>query len=140
MDVEAIYEQADLLLDEFQDYLKDRGAAREDRASYDEVLQVFVDDYLAAYEVGKLTDMNRDEIDTYCVSICSSASVSRNGSSRKPSKPSLFSIRSYLSGVTYLKKLPGSSFSTASASVSARDRPTQVLTWISSLASRVFGC
>jgi hypothetical protein len=30
------------------------------------MLQVFVDDYLAAYEVGKLTDMNRDEIDTYC--------------------------------------------------------------------------
>jgi hypothetical protein len=29
------------------------------------MLQVFVDDYLAAYEVGKLTDMNRDEIDTY---------------------------------------------------------------------------
>jgi uncharacterized Zn finger protein len=65
VDVEAIYEQADLLLDEFQDYLKDRGVAREDRAGYDEMLQVFVDDYLAAYEVGKLTDMNRDEIDTY---------------------------------------------------------------------------
>jgi hypothetical protein len=65
MDVEAIYEQADLLLDEFQDYLKDRGVARDDRAGYDEMLQVFVDDYLAAYEVGKLTDMNRDEIDTY---------------------------------------------------------------------------
>jgi hypothetical protein len=65
MDVEAIYEQADLLLDEFQDYLKDGGVAREDRARYDEMLQVFVDDYLAAYAVGKLTDMNRDEIDTY---------------------------------------------------------------------------
>jgi uncharacterized Zn finger protein len=65
MDVEPIYEEADLLLDEFQDYLKDRGVAREDRARYDEMLQVFVDDYLAAYEVGKLTDMNRDEIDTY---------------------------------------------------------------------------
>jgi hypothetical protein len=64
-DVEAIYEEADVLLDEFQDYLKDRGIAREDRARYDETLQVFVDDYLAAYEVGKLTDMNRDEIDTY---------------------------------------------------------------------------
>jgi hypothetical protein len=64
-DVEAIYEQADLLLDEFQDYLKDGGVAREDRVRYDEMLQVFVDDYLAAYEVGKLTDMNRDEIDTY---------------------------------------------------------------------------
>jgi hypothetical protein len=64
-DVEAIYEQADVLLDEFQDYLKDGGVAREDRARYDEMLQVFVDDYLAAYEVGKLTDMNRDEIDTY---------------------------------------------------------------------------
>jgi uncharacterized Zn finger protein len=66
MDVEAIYEQADLLLEEFQDYLKNRGVARQDRAGYDEMLQVFVDDYLAAYEVGKLTDMNRDEIDTYC--------------------------------------------------------------------------
>jgi hypothetical protein len=65
MDVEAIYAQADLLLEEFQDYLKDRGIAREDRVGYDEMLQVFVDDYLAAYEVGKLTDMNRDEIDTY---------------------------------------------------------------------------
>jgi hypothetical protein len=65
MDVEAIYEQADVLLDEFQDYLKDQGVAREDRVNYDEILQVFVDDYLAAYEVGKLTDMNRDEIDTY---------------------------------------------------------------------------
>lgn len=65
MDVEAIYEQADLLLDGFQDYLKDRGVARDVRAAYDEMLQVFVDDYLAAYEVGKLTDMNRDEIDTY---------------------------------------------------------------------------
>jgi uncharacterized Zn finger protein len=65
MDVEAIYEQADVLLDEFQDYLKDRGVTREDRVNYDEMLQVFVDDYLAAYEVGKLTDMNRDEIDTY---------------------------------------------------------------------------
>ena len=65
VDVEAIYEQADLLLDEFQDYLKDRGVAREDRVNYDEMLQVFVDDYLAAYEVGKLTDMTRDEIDTY---------------------------------------------------------------------------
>jgi hypothetical protein len=30
------------------------------------MLQIFVDEYLAAYEVGKLTDMNRDEIDTYC--------------------------------------------------------------------------
>jgi uncharacterized Zn finger protein len=66
MDVEAIYEQADLLLEEFQDYLKRLGVARQDRVSYDERLQVFVDDYLAAYEVGKLTDMNRDEIDTYC--------------------------------------------------------------------------
>jgi uncharacterized Zn finger protein len=65
IDVEAIYEQADLLLDEFQDFLKDRGVAREVRVNYDEMLQVFVDDYLAAYEVGKLTDMNRDEIDTY---------------------------------------------------------------------------
>ena len=65
MDVEAIYEQADVLLDEFQDYLKDRGVAREERVNYDEMLQVFVDDYLATYEVGKLTDMNRDEIDTY---------------------------------------------------------------------------
>jgi hypothetical protein len=65
VDVEAIYEQADLLLDQFQDYLKDHGVAREDRARYDEMLQVFVDDYLAAYEVGKLTDMNRDEIDAY---------------------------------------------------------------------------
>jgi len=65
VDVEAIYEQADLLLDEFQDYLKDRGVAREDRVTYDEMLQGFVDDYLAAYEVGKLTDMTRDEIDTY---------------------------------------------------------------------------
>jgi hypothetical protein len=65
LDVEAIYEQADLLLDAFQDYLKDGGVAREDRARYDEMLQVFVDDYLAAYEVGKLTDMNREEIDTY---------------------------------------------------------------------------
>jgi hypothetical protein len=65
VDVEAIYEQADILLDEFQDYLKARGIAREDRARYDEMLQTFVDDYLAAYEVGKLTDMNRDEIDTY---------------------------------------------------------------------------
>ena len=65
MDVEAIYEQADLLLEEFQDYLKGHGVTREDRAGYDEMLQVFVDDYLAAYEVGKLTDMNRDEIDTY---------------------------------------------------------------------------
>jgi uncharacterized Zn finger protein len=64
-DVEAIYEQADLLLEEFQDFLKGRGVAREDRTGYDEMLQVFVDDYLAAYEVGKLTDMNRDEIDTY---------------------------------------------------------------------------
>ena len=58
-------EQADVLLDEFQDFLKGRGVAREDRVNYDEILQVFVDDYLAAYEVGKLTDMNRDEIDTY---------------------------------------------------------------------------
>ena len=65
IDVEAIYEQADLLLDEFQDYLKDSSVAREDRVKYDEMLQVFVDDYLAAYEVGKLTDMTRDEIDTY---------------------------------------------------------------------------
>jgi uncharacterized Zn finger protein len=65
VDVEAIYEEADVLLDEFQDYLKGRGVSREDRARYDETLQVFVDDYLASYEVGKLTDMNRDEIDTY---------------------------------------------------------------------------
>jgi hypothetical protein len=65
VDVEAIYEEADILLDEFQDYLKDHSVAREDRARYDEMLQVFVDDYLAAYEVGKLTEMNRDEIDTY---------------------------------------------------------------------------
>jgi uncharacterized Zn finger protein len=65
VDVEAIYEEADVLLDEFQDYLKVRGVGREDRSRYDEMLQVFVDDYLAAYEVGKLTEMNRDEIDTY---------------------------------------------------------------------------
>jgi uncharacterized Zn finger protein len=65
LDVEAIYEEADILLDEFQEDLKRQGIAREDRARYDEVLQVFVDDYLAAYEVGKLTDMNRDEIDSY---------------------------------------------------------------------------
>ena len=65
IDVEAIYEQADVLLDEFQDYLKDHGVAREERVNYDEMLQVFVDDYLAAYEVGKLTDMTRDEIDAY---------------------------------------------------------------------------
>ena len=65
VDVEAIYEEADVLLDEFQDYLRGRGVAREDRSRFDEMLQVFVDDYLAAYEVGKLTDMNRDEIDTY---------------------------------------------------------------------------
>jgi hypothetical protein len=65
VDVEAIYEEADVLLDEFQDYLRAHGVAREDRARYDEILQVFVDDYLAAYEVGKLTDMNPDEIDTY---------------------------------------------------------------------------
>jgi uncharacterized Zn finger protein len=65
MDVEAIYEQADLLLEEFQDYLKSSAVAREERVRYDETLQVFIDDYLAAYEVGKLTDMNRDEIDTY---------------------------------------------------------------------------
>lgn len=65
VDVEAIYEEADVLLDEFQDYLKDRGVSRDDRSRYDDMLQVFVDDYLAAYEVGKLTDMNRDEIDTY---------------------------------------------------------------------------
>jgi uncharacterized Zn finger protein len=65
VDVEAIYEEADILLDEFQDYLKDRGIAREDRVRYDEMLQTFVDDYLAAYEVGKLSQMNRDEIDTY---------------------------------------------------------------------------
>jgi uncharacterized Zn finger protein len=65
IDIEAIYEEADVLLDEFQDYLRGRGVAREDRSRFDEMLQVFVDDYLAAYEVGKLTDMNRDEIDTY---------------------------------------------------------------------------
>ena len=65
VDVEAIYEEADILLDEFQEYLKNRGIAREDRVRYDEMLQMFVDDYLAAYEVGKLTKMNRDEIDTY---------------------------------------------------------------------------
>jgi uncharacterized Zn finger protein len=65
VDVEAIYEEADLLLDEFEAYLKGRGVAREDRVRYDEILQIFVDDYLAAYEVGKLTEMNRDEIDTY---------------------------------------------------------------------------
>jgi uncharacterized Zn finger protein len=65
VDVEAIYEQADLLLDGFQDYLRERGVAREERVNYDEMLQGFVDDYLAAYEVGKLTDMTRDEIDTY---------------------------------------------------------------------------
>jgi hypothetical protein len=64
-EVEAIYEEADLLLDEFQDYLRDEGLAREERVNYDETLQSFVDDYLAAYEVGKLTDMTRDEIDTY---------------------------------------------------------------------------
>lgn len=66
MDVESIYEQADLLFEEFQDYLKKRDVARQDRVSYDEMLQIFVDEYLAAYEIGKLTDMNRDEIDTYC--------------------------------------------------------------------------
>jgi uncharacterized Zn finger protein len=66
MDVESIYEQADLLLEEFQDYLKKLDVARQDRVSCDEMLQIFVDEYLAAYEVGKLTDMNRDEIDTYC--------------------------------------------------------------------------
>jgi uncharacterized Zn finger protein len=65
LDVEAIYEEADVLLDDFQDYLKGHGVSREDRVRYDEALQTFVDDYLAAYEVGKLTDMNRDEIDTY---------------------------------------------------------------------------
>jgi hypothetical protein len=65
VDVEAIYEEADILLDEFQDYLKDHDVPREDRVRYDEMLQIFVDDYLAAYEVGKLTEMNRDEIDTY---------------------------------------------------------------------------
>jgi hypothetical protein len=65
VDVEAIYEEADSLLDEFQDYLKNQGVSREDRVRYDEMLQIFVDDYLAAYEVGKLTEMNRDEIDTY---------------------------------------------------------------------------
>jgi uncharacterized Zn finger protein len=65
VDVEGIYEEADVLLDEFQDYLRGRGVSREDRSRYDEILQIFVDDYLAAYEVGKLTEMNRDEIDTY---------------------------------------------------------------------------
>jgi len=65
VDVEAIYEEADILLDEFQDYLKDRGIAREERVRYDETLQSFVDDYLAAYEVGKLSEMSLDEIDTY---------------------------------------------------------------------------
>jgi uncharacterized Zn finger protein len=65
VDVEAIYEEADVLLDAFQDYLKKRGIGREERSRYDEMLQSFVDDYLAAYEVGKLTEMNRDEIDTY---------------------------------------------------------------------------
>ena len=66
MDVEAIYEQADHLLEEFQGYLKNRDVALPEMMSYEEMIKVFVDDYLAAYEVGKLTDMNRDEIDTYC--------------------------------------------------------------------------
>lgn len=65
VDVEAIYEEADIFLDEFQDFLKGRDVKRETGALYGEVLQVFVDDYLAAYEVGKLTEMNRDEIDAY---------------------------------------------------------------------------
>ena len=65
MDVEAIYAQADLLLDGFQDYLKDGGVAREDRVRYGEMIRAFAEDYLATYEVGKLTDMDRDEIDAY---------------------------------------------------------------------------
>lgn len=65
VDVEAIYEEADTLLDEFQNFLKGRGVKREQGVLYDDMLQVFVDDYLAAYEVGKLTEMNRDEIDAY---------------------------------------------------------------------------
>ncbi|MGH8056033.1 MAG: SWIM zinc finger family protein, partial [Candidatus Entotheonellia bacterium] len=65
IDVEAVYKEADILLDEFQDFLKGHGVKREDRDRFDETLQLFVDDYLAAYEVGKLTDMDRDEIDAY---------------------------------------------------------------------------
>jgi hypothetical protein len=65
VDVEAVYKEADILLDEYQDFLKGSGAKREDRDRYNEMLQLFVDDYLAAYEVGKLTDMDRDEIDAY---------------------------------------------------------------------------
>jgi hypothetical protein len=63
--VEAIYEQADDLLEGFQEYLKERGVAREARVKYVDCIEIFVDDYLATYEVGKLTDMNQDEIDTY---------------------------------------------------------------------------
>ncbi len=65
VDVETIYEEADRLLDEFQDSLKGNGVTREDRVRHDERLQRFVDDYLAQYEVGKLTDMDRDEIEAY---------------------------------------------------------------------------
>ena len=65
VDVEAICEEADRLLDGFQDCLKGRGVTREDRVRYDDTLQRFVDDYLAQYEVGKLTDMDRDEIEAY---------------------------------------------------------------------------
>jgi len=64
-DVEAIYEEADRLLDAFQDSLRGRGVTREDRTRYDDMLQRFVDDYLAQYEVGKLTTMDRDEIEAY---------------------------------------------------------------------------
>jgi len=65
VDVGAIYEEADLLLDEFQEYLKGRGVKHAQGTLYDDLLQTFVDDYLAAYEVGKLTAMTRDEIDAY---------------------------------------------------------------------------
>ena len=115
IDVEAIYEQADLLLDEFQDYLKDCGVAREDRVNYDEMLQVFVDDYLAAYEVGKLTDMTRDEIDTYLREFCSNVSASRNGSWRRPSRRLVIFIPFYPNGVTCHRRSPNPSFNTVSA-------------------------
>ena len=65
VDVGAIYEEADILLDEFQEYLRGRGVKQAQGTLYDDLLQVFVDDYLAAYEVGKLTEMTRDKIDAY---------------------------------------------------------------------------
>ncbi|MBI3328757.1 MAG: hypothetical protein HYZ81_18895 [Nitrospinae bacterium] len=65
VDVGAIYEEADVLLDEFQEYLRGRGVKQAQGTLYDDLLQVFVDDYLAAYEVGKLTEMTHDEIDAY---------------------------------------------------------------------------